>query len=189
MEERLGKPKIAYKTNCRISHRPVYRTEEPVFFRCPVCGSVIVKHIPKDGIQSDNEILCCGTKMIKLELTQDPQLKKEHEMAFAVFGGFFKNTIRLTVDDGMHPMDDDHHIEWMYLRTYQGGQIKYLPLHRSSAAMFMMAEEDSYVYCNREVCRMGWEHCQFQCKRLNIGYAYCNKHGLFRIVLGIYSED
>lgn len=108
-------------------------------------------------------------------------LSQEHQLDYTVFGGFQHNTIRVAVGEGTHPMNAGHHIEWIYLYTYQGGQMKYLPLKGPSSALFSLAEEDAYVYCDRPVCRMGWEHCQFQCKRGHIAYAYCNEHGLYRL--------
>ena len=46
-----------------------------------------------------------------------------------------------------------------------------------------LADEDAYVYCDREVCRMGHEYCQFECKRGMVLYAHCTVHGLFRLPL------
>ena len=104
-------------------------------------------------------------------------------MGFVVFGGFENSSVRITVDRGNHPMQPEHRIEWIYLRTYQGGQLKYLPEKSRSAAHFSFADEDAYVYCDREICRMGREHCQFECKRGMTAYAFCSVHGLIKLVL------
>ena len=78
-------------------------------------------------------------------------------------------------------MTGDHRIEWIYVYDFQGGQFKYLPQGLSSRANFAFADEDAYAYCDRPICRMGREHCQFQCKRGLIFYAYCSMHGLFKL--------
>lgn len=173
--------KRVYSTACMVSHRPEYRTEAPAFFRCPVCGAVTVVSRPAGGAAPGPEDggRCCGQPMVLLKLGQGQE--DAHRLDYCVFGGFAHNTIRVEVDGGYHPMTQDHHIQWIYLRTYQGGQLKYLPRPGESAALFSMAGEDAYSFCDREVCRMGWEHCLFQCKRGHVAYAYCNQHGLFRL--------
>lgn len=171
-----------YSRECMISHPPVYRTEEPVFYRCPVCGSVEVKVQPmaSKAQKPDETGCCCGQPLVKLIATPANDAP-EHEMKFCIFGGFANNTIRVEVKNGGHPMNETHHIEWIYLRTYQGGQMKYLPPGTESATLFAMANEDAYAFCDREICHMGWEHCLFQCKRGHIAYAYCNQHGLYKL--------
>ena len=171
-----------YSTRCPISHRPAFRTEEPLFCRCPVCGTVFVASTPQKE-QSRPAVSCCGNAMEPLEICRDESLAGEHEMRFVVFGGFEKSAVRIAVDGGNHPMDPEHRIEWMYLRTFQGGQLKYLPERSRSMMQFAFADEDAYVYCDRDVCRMGREHCQFECKRGMVAYAYCSRHGLFRLPL------
>ncbi len=178
-----NRPQETCSTRCRISHRPAYRTSEPVFYRCEQCGSLIVLNAIPDGQAAPPEICCCGEKMPQLQVCKDPEILKEHEMAFTVYGGFEKNAVRISVDGNLHPMRGDHRIEWMYLRTYQGGILKYLPEGGRSVANFALGDEDAYVYCDRDVCRMGREHCQFVCKRGNIAYAYCSRHGLMRLEL------
>ena len=172
-----------YSTRCLISHRPPFRTGEPLFFRCGSCGSVYVVNSSGNRLDTAPEVRCCGNDLRALVSSQDPKAIEEHRLDFVVFGGFDGNAVRITVDGGLHPMEDGHRIEWVYLRTFQGGQLKYLPEKGRSIASFAFADEDAYVYCDREVCRMGREHCQFECKRGLVLYAYCSAHGLFRLEL------
>ena len=163
-----------------MSRRPPYRTGQPEFYRCSVCGGLAVQNRPPDakpGSVSEAGV-CCGHRLTRLEARPpDP----EHAMRFCIFGGFEHNTVRVEVQEGWHTMDSGHAIEWMYLHTFQGGQLKYLPQKGESAALFAMAGEDAFAFCDREVCRMGWEHCAFQCKRGHAAYAYCSEHGLFKL--------
>lgn len=178
-----SRPTETFSTRCRISHRPSYQTQEPAFYRCDTCGSLIVLNNLPGSQAAPPQISCCGKAMKQLSVCTDPEILREHEMSFTVFGGFEKNAVRISVDGNLHPMRDDHRIEWIYLRTYQGGILKYMPLKSRSFANFALGDEDAYVYCDRDVCRMGREHCQFACKRGNIAYAYCSRHGLMRLEL------
>ena len=201
-----------YSTGCMISHSPGYRTQEPEFYRCGICGAVQVRirsagirqppekkeqsmegtGQPAEGTRQSMEEpqkhgpettgTCCGKRLEQLVPCTDQPVCEEHKIGYCIFGGFEHNTIRVEVDEGHHPMSEEHRIEWIYLRTFQGGQMKYLGVKGESATLFAMANEDAYAFCGREVCHMGWEHCLFQCKRGHVAYAYCSKHGLFRYV-------
>lgn len=171
-----------YSTACMMSHSPGYRTEEPEFYRCKICKTVQVRLRPAgvSGQAGENPGTCCKEPLEKLVPCTEQALCEAHPVRYCIFGGFEHNTIRVEVAEGYHPMGADHRIEWIYLRTFQGGQMKYLGTKGEAAALFSMANEDAYAFCGREVCRMGWEHCLFQCKRGHVAYAYCSEHGLFR---------
>lgn len=183
--------KLAFNKRCYISHRPPFRTEEPVFFRCPHCGALTIHHgvsdqIPGNGRTSNPKvprIICCDAEVHPLPILEGDQIPEGHEMEFTVFGGFENNSVHVTIDGGNHPMRGEHRIEWIYYRTFQGGQLKYLPEKGRSVCVFSFADEDSFVYCDRDVCRMGHEHCQFCCKRGNEIYAYCSVHGLIKLYM------
>lgn len=177
----MAEHKRVYPTQCMTSRRPEYRTGEPEFYRCGVCGAVEVKYRSFTTQGEARPGTCCGRALVRLESCADEVLAAEHRLDYCIFGGFAHNAVRVEVSGGLHPMGEDHRIEWIYLRTFQGGQMKYLPPRGPSAALFAMAEEDAFVFCDREVCRMGWERCLFQCKRDHIAYAYCSRHGLFRL--------
>lgn len=171
-----------FSTECMISHSPGYQTEEPEFYRCKVCGTVNVRVRPAGTQQSAHGDVgtCCGKKLEKLVPCENEAVYGEHQIKYYIFGGFEHNTVRVDVSEGHHPMREEHHIEWIFLRTFQGGQMKYLRVKGEAATLFSMANEDAYAFCGREICRMGWEHCLFQCKRGHVAYAYCSEHGLFR---------
>ena len=182
---RIPGEKEALSTRCRISHRPPFRTAEPVFYRCGECGNVIVMNRREGGAgESETTVSCCGTELPALIPEDAGDAREEHRMRYTVFGGFEHTSTNVSVDNGAHPMNAEHRIEWIYMRTYQGGQLKMLPFPGKSSASFSFAEEDAYVYCDRDICKMGREHCQFQCRRGMMAYAYCNVHGLFSIKLG-----
>lgn len=193
-----------FSTRCRISHRPPFRVKQPVFYRCECCGSVtvITRPVPEndqssasadsgcseqgaaDRMISDANlpvIRCCGKDIPPLQVCRDPDLTEEHRIGYTLFGGFEKNAANIEIGGGIHPMTSGHRIEWIYVYGFQGGQLKYLPQGLSSKCNVAFADEDAYAYCDRPICRMGREHCQFQCKRGLVFYAYCSRHGLFRL--------
>lgn len=178
-----------YSKRCLISHRPPFRTGEPAFYRCSCCGSLTIRNMPAErpaegtaGTGSvSTAVTCCGSALEPLVPRLADESDGEHTISFTVFGGFEENALRVLIGDGSHPMQPDHRIEWIYVRTFQGGQLKYLPARGRAAAVFAFGDEDAYVYCDRGICRMGKEHCQFSCKRGNVVYAYCTTHGLLRL--------
>lgn len=176
----------SFSKRCLISHRPPFRTKDPQFYRCPVCGSVTVRNIPSGAHKIHHEavpVQCCGEPAELLIPLEGERTPEGHQIDFTVFGGLDGNAVRIAVDDGYHPMQGEHRIEWAYFRTFSGGQLKFLPASGRAVVTFAFADEDAYVYCNRDICRMGKEHCQFTCKRGNAVYVYCSVHGLTKLEL------
>lgn len=103
--------KRVYSTECMMSRLPPYRTGEPEFFRCPVCGMVQVRLRPAGAAASSGGPgSCCGQALERLRICEDAELLAEHPMDFCVFGGPAHNSIRIEVAEGAHPMGEDHHI-------------------------------------------------------------------------------
>ena len=80
--------------------------------------------------------------------------QEKHVPAFKEEG----NLVKVVVGSVPHPMEDDHYIEWIYLLTDKGAQIKYLHPHDAPAAEFALSEDEVAIAV----------------------YAYCNKHGLWK---------
>lgn len=158
-----------------ISKRPPIISDEPRFFICTVCDNLIIQE--KDS-KSQFSFCCCGKKMKEL-IPQTSGEKSEDHLPILKFTGGISASHAAIVEIGNkpHPMTEDHHIEWVYLRTAQGGQLKYLKLNRFSQVTFALAEEDAYAYCSRPVCK----DCVFHCKKGFAAYAFCNKDGLWKV--------
>lgn len=167
-----------FSLRCPISHKPSFMVSSPIFLRCDTCGTVVVvqETSPQD---SSRTVSCCGSSMKPIPFCVDSENSIDHEIDYVVFGGLEHNAIRVKIGKGIHPMTSDHCIEWVYLHSFQGGQFKKLSLNRRSYATFAFADEDAYVYCDRDICKMGREFCQFECKRGLVVFAYCSQHGLF----------
>ncbi len=67
-------------------------------------------------------------------------------------------TVKVDVGSVMHPMTEEHLIEWVALETEQGYQIKYLSAGAAPVCTFTVADGDKAVAV----------------------YAYCNLHGLWK---------
>lgn len=164
-------------TRCRISHRAPFRSKEPIFYKCAHCNNLMIQASPE---LESVVIFCCEKQMTELKpISTDEAPEDElHQIEYLISGGFEQNAIKVHIGRSSHPMDEEHHIQWIYLYTFQGGQLKYLAKRKPPEAIFALAEEDAFSYCDRQPCEMGRGDCQFKCKRGWVLYAYCNVHGL-----------
>ena len=169
-----------YTTACMVSRCPAMNNDRPVFFRCGICGSISIVY--GDCSLTEFKCGCNGTRQ-RLETPGSEEKDGIHALSYVFFGGAEHNAVQISVGDGNHPMTEEHRIQWIYLLTYEGGQLKYLDTSLKARTTFAMAGMDAYSYCNRHICHMGHKHCQFQCKRGWEIYAYCSLHVLSRLIL------
>lgn len=199
MSERIAvapRQKIS-RVNTRIknSTKPAFVTREPQFYQCEHCHRLLINESIIGDNQPSNEIdiRCCNALMTKLiaHAASDDQAI-EHQVSMAISGGFDANVITIQVGEPAHPMLADHSLQWIYLHTFQGGQIKFIPPGKTSAtdkrsvdnkaiAIFALSDNDAYVYCDRRECK--GNKCKFNCKRGFTAYAYCNLHGLWKTTM------
>ncbi len=115
---------------------------EVKFYICEHCGNIITKIRDKKV-----PVMCCGQKMTELVPgTVDASLEK-HVPVVTVDG----NTVNVEVGSVAHPMVEEHYIQWIYLLTDKGGQIKYLNPDEEPKASFALSDEKPlavYEYCN-----------------------------------------
>lgn len=185
------------RVNTRIknSTKPGFVTGEPQFYRCEHCHRLLINENYIGENQSSDEmgIRCCHAWMTKLiaHAASDDQAI-EHQVSMVISGGFDANVITIQVGEPAHPMQADHALQWIYLHTFQGGQIKFIPPSKTPAtdqskvenktvAIFALSDSDAYVYCDRRVCK--GNQCKFNCKRGFTAYAYCNLHGLWKTTM------
>ena len=113
------------------------------FYRCNHCGNIIVKvH------DSKVPVVCCGEKMVELVPgVVDASLEK-HVPQYVVE----EDLVSVTVGSTLHPMLEEHHIEWICLVTNLGYQIKHLVPGGEPKASFKLLEGEEvleiYEYCN-----------------------------------------
>ena len=121
------------------------------FYICPTCGNLVYT-VHNAGVP----LLCCGQKMQKLEPNTVEASGEKHLPVAALEG----DTLHVSVGSVEHPMVAEHMIQWIFVETEQGGQIRYLQAGQAPKADFVLVGEKPVAV-----------------------YAYCNLHGLWMTAL------
>ena len=170
---------VGRSTRPKKGTRPRFVRPEPIFYRCPQCSALLIQ---ANNFGDRLAPHCCGAAMSQLVAADDSALlATEHRLHLVVAGGFDANVIHISVGNPPHPMDGMHSLEWIYLYTFQGGQLKFINGFTTPTVTFALADEDAYVFCDRPVC-LG-SRCKFNCKKGFTAYAYCNRDGLWKTTL------
>jgi len=121
-------------------------TQKLDFYRCSVCGNIVQVFHAGAG-----ELVCCEKPMEKLvPFTQDQEKQEKH---VPIFTGF--NEIQVGSD--LHPMTEEHHIEFIQCISPDKKYIETRFLDKT--------EEPKMKLCGN------FEH--------NCALEYCNIHGLW----------
>ena len=121
------------------------------FFKCELCGNVTGLIMIRGGA-----LACCGQNMTELiPNTVDASAEKHVP---AVTRGADK--ISVQVGSVPHPMEEDHHIAFIYVETERGGQRKCTKRSGKPSADFTFTDDSPSAV-----------------------YAYCNLHGLWELGL------
>ncbi len=121
------------------------------FYICPTCGNLIYT-VHNAGVP----LLCCGPKMQKLEPHTVEASGEKHLPVSALEG----DTLHVSVGSVEHPLAAEHMIQWIFVETEQGGQIRYLQADQAPKADCVLGGEKPVAV-----------------------YAYCNLHGLWMTAL------
>ena len=112
------------------------------FLICKICGNII------GVIESRSASLtCCGAKMTELEANTVEASTEKHLPDVTVSG----NEIHVSVGSVLHPMEEAHHITFIYVETEHGGQRKSLKIGEEPKASFSFVNDKPvavYEYCN-----------------------------------------
>ena len=113
------------------------------FYRCKHCGQIVAV-VKATGVP----IICCGEPMEEIVPGTTDAAVEKHVPVFEVNG----NTVNVTVGSVEHPMQEEHYIEWIALKTNYGNQRKALKPGRKPQADFALLNgekvEAVYAYCN-----------------------------------------
>lgn len=125
-------------------------TKREEVYRCSICGAVV--EVLNGG---GGTLHCCGQPMERLEEhVKDAGVEKHLPVVEKVEGGY-----RVKVGEVPHPMQPEHHIEWIELLTSRGVQHHQLRATDHPEVLFLTGETPIAVR------------------------AYCNLHGLWRSTL------
>jgi superoxide reductase len=120
------------------------------FYKCATCGNVAIK-----VVDSGVPLVCCGEKMQELlPNTVDASGEKHVPVVTKLDGGILK----IEVGSVAHPMEEAHHIAFVYVETERGG-----------IRVDLSDKPEALVYVGDE-------------KVLAV-YEYCNLHGLWKTEL------
>lgn len=135
------------------------------FYICRICGNLI-EMIEDSGIVP----LCCGDDMDELIPGSTDGAKEKHIPVYTELSDSEKDpdshphrkTLSVKVGSLLHPMTDDHRIEWIAVLTDEG-------VYRRKLKNSPTAQADFYLPDKETVKAI---------------YAYCNLHGLWINVTG-----
>ena len=116
-------------------------TELNEIYKCEICGNIVQMLHAGPG-----ELVCCGQPMNLLEeKTADMALEK-HVPVIERDG----DLIKIYVGSTLHPMEENHHIEWIELIADGRRQRKYLKPGDPPEALFLCRGEtlSAREYCN-----------------------------------------
>ena len=118
------------------------------FYICAHCGNLV-------GLIKDEgpALICCGDKMNELIPNTVEASAEKHLPAVTVSG----DSINVQIGSVPHPMEDAHHITFVYVETELGGQRKCLKAGEEPKLAFKFTNDKPIAV-----------------------YAYCNLHGLWK---------
>ena len=169
---------------CRALRKPPLEGPEPRFYRCPRCGRVYFPLFsdappsasPVAGTAEAGERApaCCGADTQPLPC-RAPMEFPDLRLSYEIFGSLNENAVRAFWDcDNWKEKP-----QWIYLRSFSGGQLKYVAARKRSPLLFALADEDAYAYCDKDPC----VECTFRCKRGFGLYYYFRDRGLIYLPL------
>lgn len=179
---------------CRDTRKPLAdQCPDVSFYRCPDCGALFPvtggraadgktpkgtapdNAVPKEGGPSGFEIVCCGRKAEWLKPVSAEAVKERVKLTYQITGGYNDNAVRVSWRAAKKEYDP----EWIYLKTFTGGYLKYVTDTKRSPMVFALADTDAFAYCDEDPCL----ECVFRCKRGFVIYVYSGEVGLVEIPL------
>lgn len=135
-----------------------------------------------DVLGDDNLAEALGQDWEKVE-AKLPGESEKYTIRYSIVGGKDHHCFDVWVEGA----EAGHHdIEWIYVRSVMGGQIKMILPEREAHVLFAMAEDDAYMFCTNDPCIM----CSFGCKIGFEFYAYSKSEGLLKNAVQIvYSKQ
>ncbi len=111
-------------------------------YKCELCGNIVEVLTGGAG-----ELVCCGEPMTLLdEKTADAATEKHVPVIEKIDGGY-----KVTVGSTLHPMVDDHYIEWIELLAGGKAYREFLNPGDAPEAAFKIeaAEVSAREHCNK----------------------------------------
>ena len=112
------------------------------FYICKNCGNMV-------GLIEDKGIpmVCCGEVMTEIVANTVEASVEKHLPSVTVSG----DSLTVKVGSVPHPMEEAHHISFVYIETDRGGQRKCLKIGEEPKFTFTFSDDKPiavYAYCN-----------------------------------------
>lgn len=110
-------------------------------YKCELCGNIVEMYHVGGGT-----LVCCGQNMVHLdEKTADSTTEKHVPVIEKIEGGY-----KVTVGSTLHPMTEEHFIQWIELITETETLTAWLKPGDQPVAIFMTNKEAvaAREYCN-----------------------------------------
>ena len=112
------------------------------FFICKHCGNMV-------GLIDDKgaPLVCCGEEMTELVPNTAEAAQEKHLPVVTVDG----SRVTVKIGSAAHPMEEAHHIAFVYVETERGGQRKQLTPGEEPCLEFSFVNDKPvavYAYCN-----------------------------------------
>lgn len=116
--------------------------EEIKLYRCNICGNLVM-------VLNDSGVTphCCGTEMEYLKVNTEDGVFEKHMPVVTLGAGW----VQADVGNVLHPMKENHYIEWIAALTDSGLHIRELKPGDRPGAGFMLNGENLlsvYAFCN-----------------------------------------
>lgn len=115
--------------------------EQKKVYKCEICGNIVeVLHA------GEGELVCCGEPMkLQEEKTKDEGLEKHVPIIEKTDNG-----VKVKVGSVLHPMEEEHYIEWIAIEADGKTYRKYLKPGDSPEAEFCVKADSitAREYCN-----------------------------------------
>lgn len=148
---------------CRDTRKPLAnQCPDVTFYRCAKCGALF----PVTGGQAleEKEIICCGEKAEQMIAKEAGEVEEKVKLTYQITGGYNDNAVRVS----WRAAKPEYDPEWIYLKTFTGGYLKYVTDSKRSPMVFALADTDAFAYCDEDPCL----ECVFRCKRGFVIYVY-----------------
>ncbi len=111
------------------------------FYLCNHCGNIATKLTDKNV-----DLSCCGSLMEQMSANITDAAVEKHKPVYTIEN----DVVEVIVGSALHPMTEEHFIEWIVVETKSNTYIKKLNPNEEPKAMFNIKEEilSIYAYCN-----------------------------------------
>ena len=112
------------------------------FYLCEKCKNLVALLAEGGGT-----LVCCGQPMTLLKANTEDASQEKHVPDVKITG----NEMTVQIGSVIHPMEEAHHIQFIYVETDKGGQLRQLAVGQEPVATFTFTDESPiavYEYCN-----------------------------------------